>query len=351
MKLLVYSDIQFHPWREFSRILPSGRNSRLEDQLNVQDEIFKFSVENSIDLLVHTGDLFEELSQKIDKEVFLSVFSKFVEFSKKTIPVILLAGNHDQLTKIDTGLHILEPFKEIKNVAVIDKTTVEKIEDIDLCFIPYKRSNFAEEVVKTVANLSSSKNRYLFSHQSVSGAKIGSRDFVLKDDILKADFLPDKFTVIFNGHYHKAQMLSDNFIIVGSPLQKDFGERLDSKGFWVFDTNKSIKDIEFIETQAPKFFKIETSDDSIRFPKKFSNKDFLWVISSNEQIITSPQITLLGDRVRLDIQKKRDIKLRSDIKLGMDVKDQLKSYIKLIKPELDESKLLKIGLDKWRESC
>lgn len=349
MKIVTYSDIQFHPWREFSRILPSGRNSRLEDQLNVQDEIFKFSVENNIDLLVHTGDLFEELSQKIDKEVFLSVFSKFVEFSKKTIPVILLAGNHDQLTKIDTGLHILEPFKEIKNVVVIDKTTIETIDDIDLCFIPYKRSNFAEEV-KNIVTLSSSKNRYLFSHQSVSGAKIGSRDFVLKDNILKADFLPNEFTIIFNGHYHKAQMLLDNFIVVGSPLQKDFGERLDSKGFWVFDTNKSIKDIEFIETHAPRFFKIETSDDVIRFPKPFSNKDFLWVTSSNEQIINSPQITLLGSRVRLDIQRRKEVKLRSEIKLGMDVKDQLKSYIQMIKPELDESKLLQIGLDKWKKA-
>jgi DNA repair exonuclease SbcCD nuclease subunit len=349
LKILIYSDIQFYPWREFSRTLPNGRNSRLEDQLNVQDEIFRFSVENSIDLLVHTGDLFEELSQKIDKEVFLSVFSKFVDFSKKKIPVILLAGNHDQLTKTDAGLHILEPFKEIKNLVVIDRTTVETIDNIDLCFIPYKRNNFLDEV-KTVINLSVSKNRYLFTHQGVSGAKIGSRDYIIKDSILKTDFFPKEFTAIFNGHYHKAQMLLDNFVIVGSPLQKDFGERLDQKGFWVVDTNKSLKDIEFIETHAPRFFKVDLVDEVIKFPKTFSNKDFLWVVSNNEQISNSPQITLLGNRVRLDIQRKIDIKLRSDIKLGMDVKDQLKNYIQMVKSELDESKLLQMGLDKWKKS-
>ena len=65
MKFLVESDHQFNDWREFSEVLPNGLNSRFADQLHILDEIST----RDFDVMIHTGDLFETLSEKINKSV------------------------------------------------------------------------------------------------------------------------------------------------------------------------------------------------------------------------------------------------------------------------------------------
>lgn len=352
--MVLYSDIQFNPWQEFSHILPNGQNSRLADQLSVQEEIFKFCIENDADILIHNGDLFQALTEKIDKTTLLAAYDKFVEFSKEGVVVILIIGNHDWLDRTETA-HILEPFKEIKNVIVVDKPIFEFLDEgIEFCFVPYTKMDFKakiETLVKKRTPKSERYLRYLFTHQGVNGAKTGPRDFILKETYGVEDFRPDYFDLIFNGHYHKTQLFGANFIGVGSPLQKDFGERSDKKGFWFLDIEKSSRNPVFVETNAPKFYKIEIDKaDKFKLPNDFTSHDFLWVICQDNSIYRIPSIMELGDRVRIDSDPEKVVKLRSDLSINMGIEEQIKRYVELTKTELDKERLVGMGIDKWKRS-
>lgn len=366
MKITIFSDIQFHAWQEFSRVLPNARNSRFQDQLNVLEEIFQYSVKEKTDLLIHCGDLFESMTEKIDKQVFLTVYNKFVEFSKNKIIVVLLPGNHDYLTKTETS-HILEPFKEIENVFVIDKAGVEFAEDVALGFIPYTGFNFIEkvkEIKERMALVSDGiaeyKHKYLFTHQGVNGAKVGPRDILMKNEYNYQDFGVDFFDLIFCGHYHKMQIFGAGFIIVGSSLQKDFGERGDIKGFWVLDTKLNPQRPKFIETQSPRFFKTNISkvEDMalLRAQNRPDKNDFLWVISigSTEAEIRNYLINegLDPEHVRIDVEEKKEQRVRTDISLSMTIEEQMQRAIEFMLYKtgsvLDKNRLLTMSMDFYR---
>lgn len=352
MKAIVCSDEQFNPWKEFSRILPSGRNSRLQDQLNAQDETFKNCISLNAHLLIHNGDLFESLTEKIDKVTFLTVYDKFVEFSKSGIIIILIVGNHDWLDRTEKE-HILEPFKEIENIIVVDTPRVEEVGDTSFCFIPYTKMGFTEKVEEVSRISRNSKLRYLFTHQGVRGAKVGPRDTILKDEYSLIDFKTGNFDLVFNGHYHKPQTMGSNFIIVGSSVQKDFGERGDRKGFWILDTE--TRSASFTENSSPKFHKVELrKGEKFNLPEKFSkDKDFLWLITEEALVTEEPIIKELLDdwRIRIDLEISRlRQKPRTEISINMGIEDQLASYVKYAKTELDKNKLVGMGVDKWRKS-
>lgn len=369
LRFVIYSDIQFCEWPEFSKILPNGLNSRFQDQLNVQDEIFNFAKqqkETGEVVVIHNGDLFESMTEKINKQFFLTVYEKFVQYSKEDIPIILLVGNHDWLDKTEKR-HIIQPFKEIENVIVVDNEwRVEFLKNISLGFIPYTKGNFLDRIKEIKKQVKGIEHKYLFTHQGISGAMVGPRDIFLKEEFSITDFGIDAFDLIFNGHYHKAQslgshnaMYSPKFIIIGSPLQKDFGERNDTKGFLFLDTDIDPKKPKFIKTNGPKFHKNTYEKlDEIFLPLDYKEEDFLWVISSilKEDEIKGRLIELgiNMNKVRIDIEEEKQRKIRTNISLNMTIEQQMRKAVRYIleqnKIDLDENKLIEMAMDKYRIS-
>lgn len=347
MKVIIWSDHQFHPWKEFSKTLGDGRNSRFWDQLLVLDEIFNRAIKEECEMIVHCGDLFEALTDRIDKKVFLDVYERFVKFSENGVIVVLLVGNHDWIDRTETD-HILNPFKEIKNVIVVDKPLVQVADDCSFSFVPFSRDNFKEKLIK-VKDFSKPK-KYLFSHQGVTGARSGSRDMALKEDYNVQDFAPNLFTFVFNGHYHKPQKLLSSFYIVGSPLQKDFGERNDDKRYLILDTDLNEVKEQKVKS-APKFFKLEgDSLSKIKVPEEFREKDFMWVINSSDE---NPEIDnrfKFIKNLRFEIDKEKQVNLRTDMSISMPIEDQLKTYIKSKESALSEERLISVGVDIWKRS-
>lgn len=359
MKIFIYSDIQFNPWAEFSTVLPDGRNSRLQDQINVQREIFEKAIECSTTddvILVHNGDLFESLTEKIDKLTFLSVFEEFEDFSRVGIPVILLLGNHDWIDKTEMN-HIVKPLRSLSNVLIVDKPMVEFIENSALCFIPYTKRDFLAKI-KDVKSQSKDRNqRYLFTHQGINGAKVGPRDIPLKDEFDPRDFELDYFTLVFNGHYHKPQTFPGGLYVIGSSVQRDFGERNDEKGYWVLDTKEKPKNPTFFKiSNAPKFFKIEVEKEKdLHLPDGFTSRDFLWVVSAG---VGKEKIDkVLGEfenfnpkNVRVEVVKKAERKVRTSISVSDSVELQIKKYLDYCETDLDKGRLLTMSVDKYKKS-
>jgi DNA repair exonuclease SbcCD nuclease subunit len=364
MKLVIFSDIQFENWQEFHTILPSGLNSRFQDQLNVLDEVFDYAedlAKKDEVVVVHNGDLFQSLTEKIDKALFLKVYEKF---SSRNVVTILLVGNHDFLDRTETT-HIIEPFKKIPNVMVVDKPAIQTVEGVGLFFIPYTRKNFLESVNNFVLSDCPYNPKYLFTHQGVNGATVGPRDMPMKEDYNPKDFRLDWFDMVFNGHYHKPQSWIDkspgigkklgSFQIIGSPLQKDFGERNDGKGFWVLDTKKAPRNPVFIETHGPKFYKMEiTKDYNLKgFPCR--SNDFLWVVS--EGVSEDKVKEMLGvdknfnvNNTRIEVVARKVYQARTSISVGDPTEEKLKKFIDYFETDLDKEVLLQKAVEKYKEA-
>lgn len=340
MKIVIFSDIHFHEWREFSKVLPTGRNSRFQDQLNVLDRIFEYSAAKQIDLIVFLGDLFESIGISISKNVFLTVFDIIRAYQDKFgIPLRLVVGNHDWIDKTETKT-IVEPFNELQLVKVI--SNIEKVDldnNISLVFCPFRR-NFAELVDKILVN---DKKTILFTHQELKGAVVGSHelDLGIGVDVEKLK----KFWWVFNGHYHKRQRVGKNVLIVGSPLQRDFGDRGEVKGFYVLDIKN--EELNFIEIDAPKFFKIDmTVGEAI--PENYrKGKDFLWLITKPSYLEKGD---IEGEYIRIEAVAENKIERRSEISYMDSVNEMLRKYVDVANTEgLNKSKLVKMGLEWYKE--
>lgn len=355
MKLLIFSDIQFHNWREFSRILPNGRNSRFQNQLDALHEVLDAAVRYECDMMVHDGDLFESRADSIDKQVFLTVFEEFKNFSKEGIPVVLNVGNHDMIDRTETS-HILQPFKEISNVIVVDKPKSEIVSDCRFAFIPYTRYDFKDKVLKLS---SGSGNSYLFTHQGVGGAKTGPRDINIKEEFHVEDFKWRNFTAVFNGHYHKAQKLTPSFYIIGSTIQKDFGERGEWKGYRLLDTNTGVVNSIEIES-SPRFFKYDgvlwsgariSLTELNKVYDEVRPQDFVWIHSDAPVDERAIRAGFKTPNIRITVESQRkEIKPRSELNISMDTKTQFNLYIQAQKTKLDKEKLLNLGMDVYSRS-
>ena len=96
MKALVFSDLQAHTHRAYSRPLAGGSNSRLEIALNILDQISKECQERELRRVFFLGDLFEA-KNKIPVVVMNRVFERIERMVKEAnlIGFYMIPGNHD----------------------------------------------------------------------------------------------------------------------------------------------------------------------------------------------------------------------------------------------------------------
>jgi DNA repair exonuclease SbcCD nuclease subunit len=158
---------------------------------------------------------------------------------------------------------------------------------------------------------------------------------------------------VFNGHYHKPQKLTPNFYIIGSTIQKDFGERGEWKGYRILDTDTGVVNSIEIE-ESPRFFKYEIPADVTERGMAVGGIreiDFVWIHSKVpiDEIEMRKGFNTPNIRITVESQKK-EIKPRSDLNISMDVKTQLNLYIQVQKTKLVGKRLLDMGTDIYGRS-
>ena len=155
--------------------------------------------------VVFLGDIFE--FRRPDPKSLLA-FKEIVDFcSKRSIPMHVVTGNHDQNSKADDGVTALSLFKGKDCSPYIHNTVTEYKSRV---YIP-----FFEEEAKIVEAL---KNAYrfdkgcaVFGHFGFHGAlnSGGNADFSISLDKFK--------NVTFLGHIHENREIGDNVYVVGTP--------------------------------------------------------------------------------------------------------------------------------------
>lgn len=230
------------------------RNNDIFDA-NMQVIEYCLELKNKGNKVIHinAGDVFHGTRPRA--ETIAAVISANNILEENEIETHIISGNHDVIDQVGRT-SALEPILAIGYKFINIYHDIQKIklsDSVYLITLPHiSRAKAVENGFDNVQNyieakcseieetLSKGDTNIVISHLSLSGAKIGSEEFMIKgthEEFPECLKNSKKIDYIFNGHYHKAQLIENPngapIIVVGNIQRNDFGERFDEKSFFV----------------------------------------------------------------------------------------------------------------------
>lgn len=287
-------DWHLHPWKRFSTINKEGFNSRLWEQIEVITSIVNWSNDHGAKYVVIPGDVFHAQGEYLNKDV---IRAAYVLIDRIKAEVILLPGNHD----IFRGKTVFRHFKEVAHVII--EPTVVPLDGEEWAFIPFCRSSDRfREMLEQVGGA-----QYLVCHQMFKGTEVGPEqyDFRLKDAFPTK--MVEDFRSVLSGHCHKHQFLEPNIWYVGSPLQMDFGDEGDQRGFMFYEKES----FNFIPVAGPAFYTVnlQTQEEVDRCVNSYDGSSCLRA-TCGPAVDTAALLARLGHRIEIFKERQSAIEER-----------------------------------------
>lgn len=331
MNSLFFSDLHSHNHEQFSKKLSNGRNSRLQDCLNIVAQAEELCKTYEIGTCFFLGDVFHSRT-KLDVDTMASTYEAFKALSKSCKKLIMLCGNHDQHTRVG-DVHSVEIFSDFAQVI----STPEIISCGGYSAACYPSTSDIEGMKGWISKIPPC-DLFLF-HQGISEAAVGPYDMHVKCELSIQDLPFYKVRYCLGGDFHKRQFLNDGkFHYIGSPLQLSMGERGDVKCFTYIDSNWKIHSI---PTQAPKFFQFE-SETEFQNSEADPSKDFIRLTLSDKSKVSSLKEKYPRIQVFLKADEKQILqRISSDI--VSDDHKLLEAYVDQSTTEIDKVDLLLLG--------
>ncbi len=239
--------------------------SRLDEMEAVLEHLAGFIEREAVDLVLHTGDIFDSRNPPADAERLVNHF--FVRVGRAGAHMVVIAGNHDDPQRLDAR----SPLTEYANVQILGRPrsaqhggqrviTTRCGDKAVVAALPFAspgawvsaldlvgeedsaRSKYARMFQRAVQNLSqpfqADAVNLLMAHTHLEGAVFGEserRVHIGEDWAATAQTLPTSATYIALGHIHKPQKVNGTLpaYYAGSPIQMDFGEVGQAKTFVV----------------------------------------------------------------------------------------------------------------------
>lgn len=226
----------------------------IEETLRIVTE-----VRLEIEFVVVLGDVMDRHGILHQKPFHQSC--RFLIELSKLRPTYCLIGNHD-FDIPSVYLPENHPYKvmvwnEVPNLKIIDRPQI-----IDgIFFTPYVPPGYFTKAVKEAVNDTSSdlpwwellNNRGIrlgFAHQEFKGCQMG----LLKSesgDAWPQDSKVGEVPFIISGHIHSYQMLGENIMYTGTPVQVNYGEG-DKKGLCVINVDNNKVEKKWYKVKVPK---------------------------------------------------------------------------------------------------
>jgi len=253
---IVFSDAHVHKHKQFNE-----NNRRLTNGIALIDKVFAFAHRNNIKYILFAGDMYDQMNI-VATEASTAILSCFkTNFERYSdIHFIAISGNHDQAfknlydTPAETALRHLTIFD---NFHLLDNEGRFKT-SLGACIegIPYYE--YPEDFKKRLQEIGDDLpcRRILLTHQVIASG------LPIEDHIEPVDPLFSPFDMIFNGHLHTPQEVTDKFVNVGSPMHRDASDTGQRKGIWVVDLLDPVSGLNFIDITSwfPQFiYKIQGS--------------------------------------------------------------------------------------------
>lgn len=207
----------------------------------MSDEIILQAKRENPDAIVILGDTLH--THENAHQLPYNMACKMIKELSKISPTILLIGNHDysRNTEYLSENHFFNPLKEWDNVIVVDKPVDVKIGRYIFAFCPYVYPGlFMKALFTYFDNTTLTGCKAVFGHQEIRDVQMGP----IKSKI--GDIWEDTLPLLITGHIHEFNMLKNNVVYVGTPIQHNFGDGTD-KGIYLFeftDDNYSMKKLE-----------------------------------------------------------------------------------------------------------
>ena len=259
MRILHTSD--WHVGRRWKGI------QRLDEMEAILDNLAGFIERESIDLVLHSGDVFDSRNPTGESERLVNEF--LVRVGRTGARTVLIAGNHDDPLRFDArallargaNVHILGRPRSANHggTFILDTRSGEKAAVAALPFASpgvwvsaldvagdeaSARTRYAYMFQRAVENLCAAYRddavNLLVAHTHLEGAVFGEserRVHLSEDWAATPQTLPSTATYIALGHIHKPQKVAGTLPAwySGSPLQLDFGEVGQEKTFAVIE--------------------------------------------------------------------------------------------------------------------
>jgi len=165
---LLFADLHLHDRKEFSQVTNSGLNSRLEEGLNILDQIIEWLEPNGIRYLIFLGDVFE-LKDRVPNHILSEFKHRLEQILDKYIHVYFLVGNHDYNLLDYTTLDVFQD-----KIHLIDEPKLAMMDELlkyGVYFIPYQRK--WEDFIQAWNNIPydywGSQLKAIFFHQTLPG--------------------------------------------------------------------------------------------------------------------------------------------------------------------------------------
>jgi|ERR1019366_3534428 exonuclease SbcD len=293
--------------------LGTSLNSKVIDRFNLLDYCLEYAVDNDIDTIVVTGDIFDE------PKPFPSLISQFLSWLKRCeindIDVHIIIGNHDILRSgsfVTTSLDVIEEC-DLDHVSIHKDISTIFIDGVGITFLPFRdRKSFNVEknedalailqgmVDYELALIPRHYHKLLVGHLAIEGSIfIGEID-----DLTNELLCPKKMFLGYNrvimGHIHSPQVMSQSPFIahIGSLDRSDFGEEDQDKIIMIYDSSYNELKNHILPTRALNKIKIDIPKgmgDTDKFVKdKLLLKKDILVQSSVKVDIHLEDVSLLS---------------------------------------------------------
>lgn len=242
---------------------------RLDELERLLDHLATFTRQESIDLLIHSGDVFDTPSPSAEAERL--VFRFFKEIGQAGVPSVVIAGNHDspsrlaawgQLSELVECYVVARPRGDVLRIETRNGgaatvaavpfagarqlvSALERMDDEEAA----RNKTYPQRMGRLMAQLETAFRpdtvNLFTAHAFVGGCLLSNserRVHVGDDWALEASTLPGSADYVAMGHVHRPQRLDGAPVearYAGSALQLDFGEVGEEKHFLVVEAQPS----------------------------------------------------------------------------------------------------------------
>lgn len=280
---------------------------RLADQERVLDEICSIAHDEKVDLVLIAGDVFDTPSPSSQAK---KLFYKFAISCGGDVPVVAIAGNHDNPDDL-TAPHDFAELADVKLVGKAEMLTYDIAgEKVDIFALPYisdarirsvitDGENFEERMssyINSNMHFTAGRNNIFLAHLFISGQEEPLDEVSLGPArMLSKSVLPEGCYVAL-GHIHKHIKVSTakNAYYAGSPLNYHFGSEKDNEKSVIITTMSKgeINEVRRVPlTSSSKLIVARVNTFSEGIEALETNSDALVkIVYSSANILTSSEV-------------------------------------------------------------
>jgi DNA repair exonuclease SbcCD nuclease subunit len=232
-----------------------GLFEREKDFYEVFDKVIDKIIEENVDFVIHSGDLFE--TARPSPMALLTFQKGLLKLKGAGIPMYAIAGNHDVvMRKGSIPPHVIFKKLGLKVISTINPTYMHG--DIFIAGLPYYPASHGKVLKSKLAELSQKANRH---EKSILVLHQGIDQYFSMNYELELGEIPDNFDYYALGHIHK--YVNDAYgrgrlVYPGSGEIWKTSEladyRKNGKGFVVVDFDGSKPVVKRVKVDIPREF-------------------------------------------------------------------------------------------------